>query len=77
MDEKRLRELADIRVDEAVGNIDAVTNDLSDVFRIAKGNKNQLKKGISEVLSQFDTKERSIVAIFVANLADELDPDVG
>jgi len=79
MDEKRLREFAGLNEvrggqDPAVGK--TIANDLVDVFKLSKGNKNDIRNATFVVLQEMDTRERAAARTFVANLADELDPEV-
>ncbi len=79
MDEKRLRELAGLN--EARGGQDpqagkSIANDLVDVFKLSRGKKKVLLDSTFVVLQGMDVRERAAVRVFVANLADELDPDV-
>jgi len=79
MDEQRLRKLA--RIDEVRAGQDpqvgkSIANDLTDAFKLSKGNKKELLDATFVVLQGMDTRERAAVRIFAANLADELDPNV-
>ena len=79
MDEKELRKLAglnEVKLDEVTANVDAIANDLADFIRMAKANPSLLKRSVIKVIRDMDTRERATVAIFVANIVDELDPDV-
>jgi benzoyl-CoA reductase/2-hydroxyglutaryl-CoA dehydratase subunit BcrC/BadD/HgdB len=79
MDEKILRKLAGLnesKLDEATANADAIANDLADFIKLAKGNPSSLKRTVLKVIRDMDTRERAAVAVFVANMTDELDPDV-
>lgn len=75
MDEKRLRKLA--RLDEAP-SLNAITSDLGDLAALFRsGNSDRaIRMAALKVLGEMDTREKAAIAIFVANLADELDPDV-
>lgn len=71
MDEKRLRKLANIQIDEAP-NIRSIVETMSSICLTSKGKEPVIRKSMNKIWANFRVKDRQIVIDFLEQLNEEL-----